>query len=124
MTRTKGRVVLTQNPKENLDLAKKIYEKHLALGTASPLLLLEDIDWAVTGAKIEPTLAAHAAAEFHKGEMEKEYAKRDQQAPEIIKALKQSIALLKATFGTNPKKLTDWGVNVDDSPKVAKTKKE
>jgi hypothetical protein len=122
MARTKGRVVLTQNPKEHLDLAKKIYNKHVALGAASPLLLLEDVDWAVTGVKIDPTITAHTDAEFHKGEMEKNYVKRDQQLPEISKALKQSINLLKATYGTNPKKLTDWGVSVDDAPKAPKTK--
>ena len=43
-TRTKGRVVLSKNAKENLDLAQKIYEKHLELGAESPLNILEDID--------------------------------------------------------------------------------
>jgi hypothetical protein len=123
MARTRGRVVLSKNPKENLDLAKVIYEKHLALGEESPLLLLEDIDWTQTGPKIEPTLDAHNKAEYHKGEMEKMYVTRDQDLPDIAKAMKQSINLLKATFGTNPKKLADWGVSVDDTPK-AKPKKE
>ena len=121
--RTKGRVVLTTNPKENLDAAKSVYEKHLALGAASPLNILQDVDWAATGAKIAPTLIEHAQAEFHKGESEKHYVNRDKQMPEIVNALKKSIALLKASFGDNPKKLTDWGINVDDSPKVKAPKK-
>jgi hypothetical protein len=32
------------------------------------------------------------------------------------------MALLKASFGNNPKQLTDWGIAVDDSPKAKKPK--
>ena len=123
MNRTKGRVLISKNPKENLDVAKKIYNKHAELGTASPLLLLEGIDWAVIGAKIDTGLQAHIDAEFHKAEMEKQYAKRDMQLPDVTKTVKQSIALLKASFVDNPKKLADWGINVDDSPKTTKSSK-
>lgn len=117
MSRTKGRVILSKNPKEHLDIAKTIYDKHMELGDKSPLLLLEDVDWKTVEPKISIGLQAHADAEFHKGEMEKQYAARDLQMPDVTKAVKQSINLLKATFGDNPKMLADWGVNVDDSPK-------
>lgn len=123
-TRTKGRVVLSTNPKDNLDAAKSIFDKHTALGAASPLKILEDVDWATTGPIIALTLAAHEKAEFHKGEAEKFYANRDKELPAIKDALKKSINLLKASFGDNPKKLTDWGIKVDDSPVVKKPKKE
>jgi hypothetical protein len=120
--RTKGRVVLSKNPKENLDAATSIYNKHLALGANSPLNILHDVDWSITGAKIAPTMAEHTAAEFHKGESEKHYVNRDKNMPEITDAIKKSIALLKASFGNNPKLLTDWGISVDDSPKTKKPK--
>ena len=42
--------------------------------------------------------------------------------PEISDALKKSIALLKASYAANPKKLGEWGVNVDDSKQVKKPK--
>ena len=122
MTRTKGRVVLSKNPKEILDTSQKIYEKHLSLGAASPLKLLEGVDWAVTGPKLVPTSKANDQAAFHKGEMEKQFLIRDVAMPDISKILKQSISLLKSSFGDNPKKLADWGVQVDDSPKVKTTK--
>lgn len=124
MARTKGRVVLTTNAKENLQLAQKIYAKHVELGAESPLKFLEDIDWDATGPKIDTTLANHDKAESLKAESEKMYAERDKTMPEVVEALKQSIAILKASFGKNPKKLADWGVNVDDSPKVKKPKSE
>jgi hypothetical protein len=121
-TRTKGRVVLSTNPKENLALAQVIYDKHVALGAASPLLLIEGIDWSVTGPKIAPTQNANTKAEDLKKQMEEQYALRDLSLPEIVKVMKMSIAFLKTSFGDNPKKLGDWGVNVDDSPKAKKTK--
>jgi hypothetical protein len=120
--RTKGRVILSSNPKDNLDAANSIFEKHVALGAASPLNILEDVDWSKTGPTIALTLAEHNQAEFHKGEAEKHYVNRDKEMPAIKDALKKSINLLKASFGDNPKKLTDWGIKVDDSPVVKKPK--
>ena len=121
MNRTKGRVVLTRNPKDNLEAATKIYNKHIELGAASPLNILQDVDWETTGPKIDSTLSEHNKAEFHKGESEKHYVNRDKEMPEITKAVKMSIALLKASFGDNPKQLTDWGISVDDTPKTRKS---
>ena len=124
MARTRGRIAISKNPKDNLDLALKIFQKHNELGDQSPLNILEDIDWAVTGPKAEVALKSHDLAEFHKAESEKNYAERDRNITDVAEALRQSIALLKASFGNNPKKLADWGVNVDDSPKAKKPKPE
>ena len=120
MTRTKGRIVISKNPRENLTLAEKIYNKHVELGTDSPLNLLEDVDWATIGPKISPTIAFHEQAEFHKGESDKNYRDRDKALPEIVDSMKMSIAMLKASYGKNPKKLADWGISVDDTPKAKK----
>ena len=122
MARTKGRVVLSKNPKENLDLAKKVFEKHVALGADSPLKLIEGVDWAVSGPKVAIANTAHEQAEFHKGESEKQYANRDALFPEVVDALKKSINLLKSIYSDNPKKLADWGISVDDTPKAPKKK--
>lgn len=40
MEKTKGRVAIDQNPKNNLDAAKAIVRKHNELGDASPLNVL------------------------------------------------------------------------------------
>ena len=117
MVKTKGRVVLSKNPKSVLETAQTIFKKHDSLGAASPLNLIEDFSWTVTGPKIALALDAHNSAEFHKGEMEKQYAARDLLMPEVTDGVKSSINLLKSTFAKNPKKLADWGVSVDDSPK-------
>ena len=123
MIKTKGRVVLSKNPKDVLDTTAKLYEQHKALGSKSPLNLLEDFSWDVTGPKIAPTQTAHKAAEDSKKEMEKQYGIRDMNMPEITEGLKMSINLLKSTFTKNPKKLADWGIEVDDTPKAKKPPK-
>ena len=123
MARTKGRVVLTTNPKENLTLAEKIYNKHVEMGAHSPLNLLDDVDWKITGPKIAPTVVFHDQAELHKAESEKNYRERDKAFPEIVESMKLSIAMLKASYGKNPKKLADWGISVDDTPKAKKPPK-
>jgi len=120
--RTSDRIVLSKNPKENLDAAKKIYKKHLELGNESPLKFLKGVKWEETGPKIDSTLEEHTQAELHKDLMEKHYANRDVEMPGISKALRLSIKFLKASFGETPKDLADWGIQVDDSPK-AKPKK-
>ena len=88
-TRTKGRVVLSTNPKDNLDAAQSIYDKHIALGADSPLKILNDVDWAIVGPTVSLTTEEHKKAEFHKGEAEKHYANRDKELPAIKNALKK-----------------------------------
>lgn len=122
--RTKGRVVLGKNPKDNLDAAKALLKKHTEMGANSPLKLLQDVDWSALEPKIDAALDAHESAETHKAKMEEQYAARDAEMPEVLKAVKQSIALLKASFGDNPKKLGDWGIEVDDTPQAKTPKKK
>lgn len=125
MARTDGRVNLGKNPKEKLDNAIEIAAKHKEMGAQSPLNVLEEVDWKTLQPKVEAALQAHNDAESHKLAMEKAYRERDAVMPEIEKALKASVKLLKASFNNNPKKLGDWGITVNDSPpmKAASEKK-
>lgn len=125
MARTDGRVELGKNPEQKLKNAKSIAEKHHELGAKSPLKVLEDVDWALVQPKVEAALQAHEQAEDYKMKMEQAYRERDSAMPEIEKALKKSVNLLKASFGDNPKKLGTWGIQVDDSvkPKTPKDAK-
>ena len=119
-TRTTGRIVLSKNPKENLDLAKIIFAKHASLGATSPLAQLDGIDLNAANVQVGSSIALHEAAENFKRQIEESYRQRDAQLEPIVNALKKSIALLKATYATNPKKLGEWGINVDDSKSTNK----
>lgn len=119
-SKTKGRVKVPRRPADLLELAGKIYAKYTADGDASPLNNLEDNDWAVTGPKVASTLALHNEAERYKGLMEKAYAERDKHLPEIEDTVRNSAGLLKSINIKNPKRLTDYGFNVDDTPPAPK----
>ena len=120
MAKTTGRVPISHNPKKMLTMAADVYKKHEDEGTSSPLLILDGTDWNVIGPTIEQALALHKEAEMHKRRMETAYRERDLLTSPISKGLKASRNLLKAINKENPKKLADWGFEVDDSVKRVK----
>jgi hypothetical protein len=125
MNRTEGRIEVSRNVGDVLSLADSVYQKHTADGTASPLLNLDGISWSVVGPTIATALAKHRQAERLKSEMEEAYRERDLMMPAIDEAVKASRNLLKALNQKNPKRLGDWGFQVNDSvqaPKAAKAK--
>ena len=115
MNRTVGRISISRNPAELLQLATRVYQKHQAEGENSPLLNLDGIDWTVVGPMIERALDMHTEAEALKGQMEQAYRERDLLVAPIEGAIKASRNLLKALNQQNPKRLCDWGFQVDDS---------
>jgi len=121
MARTIGRIVISQNVEEMLTLASKVYQKHQEFGEASPLTNLDGVSWSVVGPTIEQALARQKEAEEYKKQMEKAYRERDLYTPAIREAVTASRNLLKAMNQKNPKRLIEWGFEVDDSAQAAKT---
>jgi hypothetical protein len=118
--RTTGRIVIPTNAAELLNLAKKIYEKHVADGADSPLNAMQDFNWAVDGPKVAPCQQNNADAEVAAKKAEQLYRQRDQDLP-IIKAIVQnSASVLKGIYAKNPKVLGDYGFVVDDSKQTKK----
>lgn len=123
MARTTGRITVSQNVEEMLTLASKVYQKHAELGDASPLVNLDGIAWTEVGPTIEQALARQQEAEGYKGQMERAYRERDLYTPAIREAVVASRNLLKALNQKNPKRLTEWGFEVNDSAQAPKTPK-
>lgn len=123
MANTKGRIEISANLVKMLDLAAKVYGKHVADGAASPLNTMTDYDWAKTGPTIANALAKHYEAEELKGKMETAYRERDLLIPAIEDILKSSRNLLKVLNSKNPKRIAEWGFNIDDTTKASKTTK-
>jgi len=115
MARTSGRVKLAANAGDKLQQASNVYNKHQELGDASPLNVSTDIHWDITGPKVAEALGKHNEAEAYKNKMEQAYRDRDMMMPEIEETLKNSRILLKALYAKNPKRLGEWGFEVDDS---------
>jgi len=119
---TKGRVVISPNFKETIDLAQKVYAKHQADGLDSLLNDLDGDDWAVSGPLITPSLELHNQAEEMTRKAEDLYRQRDAKFASVKSALITSKNLLKGRFSKTPKRLGDWGFEIDDTPPVKKTK--
>ena len=119
---TKGRVFIPRQPKEGFDLAKKVFAKHVSDGTNSELYNLDGYDWDKFGPGIAQGQAYHEAAEKLKGQMEEQYRLRDAAFAPIDELNRASAAYLKGKYVKNPKKLAEWGYEVDDTPKVKKPK--
>lgn len=113
--RTSGRIKRITNPKEILDVATTIYQEHLNDGPASPLYNLTGINWDEIGQLAMTGAAYHQSAEEHKRKMEELYRERDNIVEVVAAANNATKALLKAMYPKNPKKLSDWGYNIDDS---------
>lgn len=115
MAKSTGRVVVPHNAKKKLELARSIFTKHITEGGSSPLLQLQDAEIALISSKIEPALALHDAAEKLKLQTEDAYQQRDVAIDEIMELVSRCIKLLKTVYAKYPKKLGEWGINVDDS---------
>ncbi len=111
---------MPRNPKESFELAEKIYAKHLQDGAASPLDQIEGFSWATTGPDIKTGLDYHIKAEELKGQMEQLYRQRDAIFKNVDAINKASGNFLKGKYVKNPKKLAEWGFEVDDTPKAKK----
>ena len=118
--RTRGRVKVPKNPGDLLDLAKVVGDKHQKEGTSSPLKLSVDYNWDELVAEIDKCKELHTAAEDFKRKMEETYRERDISLPNIESAVRAASALLKGVYAKNPKRLGDWGFNVDDTKQKGK----
>jgi hypothetical protein len=79
-------------------------------------------DWAKVGPTIAICLGFHDEAEDHKLKMEEAYRKRDALIATIDEHLKGSRTYLKGKYANQPKKLGNWGFEVDNTAKALKKK--
>ncbi|TAF77635.1 MAG: hypothetical protein EAZ53_02250 [Bacteroidetes bacterium] len=117
---TKGRVSIPNNTIELIALAKKVNAKHISDGPASVLNSMQDQNWNLISPKILQCESLHNQAEALKLQMEMIYRERDALLPEIKSIVQDSRSFLKGVFSKNPKKLGEWGYEIDDTVQVAK----
>lgn len=109
------RVPVPRSTGQLLELAQAIYQKHQTDGPASPLKTLTDFNWDLIGPNIGPALAKNNEAEMLRRQMEKCYEERDHLMGDIDSVVRVSRDLLKAVNKKNPRKLGDWGFDVNDT---------
>jgi hypothetical protein len=115
---TKGRIRIYTNVRQSLELAKKIYEKHMADGEGSVLSSIDGFSWEATGPKISFCLEKHKEAIGLSKSSEELYRQRDAVLAEITDIMKASKSLLKSKYTMSPEKLSGWGFVVNDNSEI------
>lgn len=115
------RIPVPRPVEELLKLANLIYERHKKDDKDSPLNTLKDYDWNTLGPNIALAAQKQKEAEELSRQAEKAYRERDKLMGDVVGLVTASKDLLKGVYRKNPKKLGDWGFQVDDTPKVKKT---
>ena len=113
------RVQISANAEKLLNLAELVAKKHLELGAASPLNVLE---WDKQAENVKTALDLHKQAKEYQRLAKQAHEKRDTLISPLDDLLKQTRDLLKALYRTEPKKLGEFGFVVDESVKKKKPK--
>ena len=124
MPSSKPRVSIPNNPVQKLDLAARVYAKHIAAGVSSPLNALQTHKWEDNGPEIATALSLHQQAEDLQRQTDLAYRKRDLLLSEIDESIKSSRDLLMGIYRDNPKELNQWGFDVSDTVRSATKKQE
>ena len=119
MANSKPRVSIPTNPAQKIDLAARIYAKHVADAEASLLKTLLNHNWTVNGPEVANALSLHQQAEDLQRQADLAYRKRDLLLGEIDESIKSSRDLLLGVYRDNPKELNQWGFDVSDSVRAA-----
>lgn len=120
MANSNFRVNIPKNAEVLLDLAAKVYQKHIDLASASPLNAMVSHNWSTNGPNVSTCLQIHKQAEEFKRQAEEAYRQRDLMLVEITESVKASRDLLLGVYRETPKSLGEFGFDVDDSARAAK----
>lgn len=116
------RVYIPQNAEELLDLAAQIVKKKNDPGEMSPLNTMVSHSWAENGPKVDQALVFHKQAEELKRQSEEAYRQRDLLVVDVRESVLASRDLLLGVYRETPKKLGEYGFEVDDTVRAAKKK--
>ena len=112
----KPRVVIPENPGELLKLTGLVYAQHQALGTKSPLLILDSPTWNELGPDVDKALATQVRIEALEKELKTLYGERDPHLAAFTDIDRRSRDLLLAKYAANPAALGDYGFDVIQAP--------
>jgi hypothetical protein len=115
MPKNSVRVSIPTNPADLLALAAKVYQKHVKDGKTSALNALKDYNWTDNGPKIAPALKIQVQITDMEKQLKILYGDRDVLFTPIDATVKKSRNLLLSIYSEHPKKLGDWGFDVNDT---------
>lgn len=118
-----ARVVIPSNAEKALALAEKVLKKHTDDGATSQLNVLEDHNWTDNGPKVAQAIVLNDKAKELEKQAEKLHQERDALLKPIKDTLRSSSQTLMGIYKSSPKKLGDWGFEVNDTPQKKKETK-
>lgn len=124
MSNPNYRVEVPTNPKELIDLAVRVYQRHTELGPDSPLNALASHTWIDNGLKVGEALALQKQAEDLKHQSEEAINKRNVLIPDLENSVKASRDLLMGVYRETPRTLSQFGFNIFESGHSAAKKAE
>jgi hypothetical protein len=101
-----------RSPKAMLNLARKMREKHVTDGEASPLRVL---NWATVNALIDRSIINDEQADQMRREKLHAYQRRDTDMQELLGVLRNSRDILTGVYRDEMKALGEWGFDVLDN---------
>ena len=114
MPRKNFRVKIPTDPSARIALAKAMKAKHDELGAGSPLTDMEDE--AIYNASLTKAGTEDAKADKARKEAETATGERNKHMPAVDNGIRARRDVLLGKYRSNPKKLTEFGFEVDDSP--------
>ncbi len=124
MPNSNFKVVIPYSVVDLLDLAAKVYKKHLQMGNTSPLETMKSNRWDSNGPAIEKAMALQKQAEELKRQMESVYSQRDLLVASVRESVRASRDVLLGISRDNPKELGEWGYEVNDSKRKNRKSKD
>ena len=114
----KAKIIIPDAEAEILSILGKMKGKHEALGDKSPL---KDLPWEEWMPLITEALAKGSRKADLNRELEQLNEVLRTNKPAYLEILRRSRDVLGGVHGKQPRKLMDWGFEVDESVKSAKT---
>ncbi|MCW3090278.1 MAG: hypothetical protein JWP81_1347 [Ferruginibacter sp.] len=117
----KRRIRIYTSVRQQVELAKKIYERHMQEGNSSLLCAMDGFSWDATGPKIIFCQEKHKEAINLNERAEEAYRQRDAVLAEITDIINVSKAILQTKYNFCPEKIRDWGFSFYDLDSAHKT---
>jgi len=115
MSKNPVRVVLPANIYAFLGLVQRVTKKHEEEGHASPLSILNIDSWNDVETKRKRCFEVQQRAEALRREVEQLTAEKNRLRKELLGTIRASRNILLSIHAQNPKKLGEWGFEVNHS---------
>lgn len=124
MSRNNFRVVIPDNPRQKIDLAKLVIDKHIADGVSSQLNVLDMTDFTAkqSDADTQEKLSVKLRKDSETATENRDIALGNNEGQNssipgtVDFYLRSAVSVLSGIYRNHPQQLGDWGFQVDTSP--------